>query len=59
MLRTFHAYRAEMANFVTSLQNYMVFEVLEPYWAKLTTALPKAADLDGVIALHDNTLQVE
>lgn len=58
MLRAFHAYRAEMASFVTSLQYYIVFEVLEPNWAKLMTALPKAADLDAVISLHENTLQV-
>lgn len=58
LLRAFHAYRAEMASFVTSLQYYIVFEVLEPNWAKLMTALPKAADLDAVISLHENTLQV-
>ncbi|EFN52184.1 hypothetical protein CHLNCDRAFT_139395 [Chlorella variabilis] len=57
LLRAFHAYRAEMASFVTSLQYYIVFEVLEPNWAKLMTALPKAADLDAVISLHENTLQ--
>ncbi len=58
MLRAFHARRAEMASFVTSLQYYIVFEVLEPNWAKLTAALPKVADLDAVIALHEGTLQV-
>lgn len=58
MLRAFHARRAEMASFVTSLQYYIVFEVLEPNWAKLTAALPRAADLDELIALHEGTLQV-
>lgn len=57
VLRAFHARRAEMASFVTSLQYYIAFEVLEPNWAKLMAALPKTADLDAVIALHEGTLQ--
>ncbi|KAL4446262.1 hypothetical protein ABPG77_003069 [Micractinium sp. CCAP 211/92] len=57
VLRAFHARRAEMASFVTSLQYYIAFEVLEPNWAKLTAALPGAADLDAVITLHEGTLQ--
>lgn len=47
-----------MSSFVTSLQYYIVFEVLEPNWAKLEAALPKAADMDAVITLHEDTLQV-
>ena len=47
-----------MASFVTSLQYYVIFEVLEPNWVKLTAMLPKAADLDAVIGLHEGTLQV-
>ncbi len=35
-----------------------MFEVLEPNWAKLMSALPKCADLDAVIQLHEGTLQV-
>ena len=58
VLRAFHARRAEMASFLTSLQYYIVFEVVEPNWAKLTEALPAAADLEEVIALHEGTLQV-
>ena len=57
VLRAFHVYRAEMASFVTSLQYYIVFEVLEPNWAKLMAALPKAAGLEAVIGLHEGTLQ--
>lgn len=40
------------------LQYYIVFEVLEPNWAKLMGALPQCADLDAVIQLHEGTLQV-
>jgi hypothetical protein len=58
VLRAFHAYRAEMASFVTSLQYYIVFEVLEPNWTKLMSGITVAADLDAVIALHEGTLQV-
>ncbi|KAL4856634.1 Gamma-tubulin complex component 3 [Chlorella vulgaris] len=57
VLRAFHAYRAEMASFVTSLQYYIVFEVLEPNWTKLMSGITVAADLDAVIALHEGTLQ--
>lgn len=57
VLRAFHAYRAEMASFVTSLQYYIVFEVLEPNWTKLMSGITVAADLDAVIGLHEGTLQ--
>lgn len=58
VLRAFHAYRAEMSSFVTSLQYYIVFEVLEPNWARLMQSLPKAVDLNDAISLHEGTLQV-
>ncbi len=57
MLRYFHAKRSEMAQFVTSLQYYIVFEVLEPAWASFMKQLGQAQDLDAVIALHDGTLE--
>lgn len=32
-------------------------QVLEPAWARFMGALGQAADLDAVIALHDDTLE--
>lgn len=57
VLRYFHAKRSEMAQFVTSLQYYIVFEVLEPAWARFMQQLPSARDLDAVISLHDGMLE--
>lgn len=57
VLRLFHAKRSEMAQFVTSLQYYIVFEVLEPAWARFMKQLADAKDLDAVIARHDGTLE--
>ncbi len=57
VLRSFHAKRSEMAQFVTSLQYYIVFEVLEPAWARFMQQLRQPKDLDEVIALHDATLE--
>lgn len=57
VLRYFHAKRSEMALFVTSLQYYIVFEVLEPAWARFMQQLEQAKDLDAIIALHDDMLE--
>lgn len=56
LLRYLHARRAEMAQFVTGLQHHVVFEVLEPAWARLLKELPKAKGLDDIIALHEEAL---
>ncbi len=48
--------RAEMAHFVTNLQYYIMFEVLEHSWAQFTDDMAAAADLDGLIAAHERYL---
>eukprot|EP00887_Chlorella_sp_A99_P006021 scaffold27.g6021.t1 len=57
LLRFFQAKRADMAQFLTSLQYYLLFEVLEPGWARLLAALPAVASLDSLIALHKQALR--
>ena len=49
--------RARMAHFVTSLQTYLSFEVLEVEWHALQSALKNATDLDRVIAAHRTYLK--
>ena len=43
-------------HFVTNLQYYIMFEVIEVGWAKLEKRLTQAADLDDLIAAHDANL---
>lgn len=57
LLRYLHAQRADMAHFVASLQAKVLYEVIEPAWAKLEAALRAAATLDEVIAAHEAALQ--
>jgi gamma-tubulin complex component 3 len=57
LLRYLHAQRADMAQFVASLQSKVLYEVIEPTWAKLEAALRTATTLDEVIASHEMALQ--
>ena len=56
LLRRCHTLRAEMAHFVTNLQYYIMFEVLEHSWLEFTAAMASAQDLDGLIAAHEQYL---
>jgi gamma-tubulin complex component 3 len=56
-LRRCHMLRAEMAHFVTNLQYYIMFEVLEHSWAQFTDEMAAAADLDGLIGAHERYLE--
>ena len=56
LLRYLHARRADMAQFIASLQAKIVYEVIEPAWVALEAALPSAGNLDDVIRLHDERL---
>ncbi|KAK9053718.1 hypothetical protein SSX86_024792 [Deinandra increscens subsp. villosa] len=46
----------EMNNFITSLQAYIMFEVLEVTWSKFCNEMEAAKDLDYLIAAHDKYL---
>jgi gamma-tubulin complex component 3 len=48
-----HVCRSEMAQFTANLQNYAVFEVIEPAWKRFQTGLAVAKDLDAICTLHD------
>jgi gamma-tubulin complex component 3 len=57
LLRYLHAQRADMAHFVASLQAKILYEVIEPAWAKLEATLRAAVTLDEVITAHETALQ--
>ncbi|KAL8252856.1 hypothetical protein R6Q59_036549 [Mikania micrantha] len=46
----------DMNNFVTSLQAYVMFEVMEVTWSKFCNEMEAAKDLDDLIAAHDKYL---
>ena len=48
--------RAEMQHFLTNLQHYVMFEVLECSWDELARDIKCATDFDQVIAAHDKYL---
>ncbi len=47
-----------MVHFVTNLQHYIMVEVMQTSWAKLSAKLPESADLDSVISAHDECVLV-
>jgi gamma-tubulin complex component 3 len=57
LLRYLHALRADMSHFVASLQAKVLYEVIEPAWAKLEDALRAAVTVDDVIVAHEAALQ--
>lgn len=48
-LRQCHRLRNEMAHLVTSLQAYIMFEVVEAAWNAFLNRLRTTQDLDGLI----------
>lgn len=56
LVRQSHAMHAAMGHFVTQIQHYVMFEVLECSWADLHAAIDAAGDLDAVIAAHSQFL---
>eukprot|EP00803_Ostreobium_quekettii_P003739 evm.model.scf_156.5 EVM.evm.TU.scf_156.5 scf_156:43972-47321(-) len=48
--------RSKMSHFVTNLQYYIMFEVLEGAWEELTQRSQSATDLDELIAAHERYL---
>ena len=47
-----------MVHFVTNLQHYIMVEVMQTSWAKLSQKLPESADLDSVISAHSEFVVV-
>lgn len=57
MLKKGFLVRSEMQHFVSNMSSYVMFEVLECAWADFEEELRKAADLDSVIAAHEQYLK--
>ena len=53
LLRRISSTRQTMLHFISNLQNYLMFEVLEGGWEVLVQSLSKARSLDDVIRAHD------
>ena len=56
LLRRISSTRQTMLHFISNLQNYLMFEVLEGGWEGLVQSLSKAKSLDDVIRAHDSYL---
>ncbi|KAL3701451.1 hypothetical protein R1sor_019473 [Riccia sorocarpa] len=56
VLRRCQTLRNEMNHFVTNLQYYIMFEVLEFSWANFLAEMEVAHDLDELIAAHEKYL---
>ena len=56
-LRRCHSLRGEMHHFVSNLQYYVMFEVLEGSWDAFTRELHDAEDLDALVQAHDAYLE--
>lgn len=44
--------RRQMMHFVQSLHQYLAYDVIEPHWERLISALSSAQGMDAVLALH-------
>ena len=55
-MRRCHTLRGEMHHFVSNLQYYVMFEVLEGSWDGLTKEMASAQDLDAIVEAHDKYL---
>ena len=53
LLRQISSTRQTMLHFISNLQNYLMFEVLEGGWEGLVQSVSKSQTLDGVISAHD------
>ena len=53
LLRRISTTRQTMLHFISNLQNYLMFEVLERGWEALVGSLGRARTLDDVIRAHD------
>mmetsp|Transcript_6822 Transcript_6822/g.15582 ORF Transcript_6822/g.15582 Transcript_6822/m.15582 type:complete len:1011 (+) Transcript_6822:124-3156(+) len=56
LLRRISSTRQTMLHFISNLQNYLMFEVLEGGWEGLVLSMSKAQSLDDIIRAHDSYL---
>lgn len=57
VLHQCHLLISTMVHFITQLQYYVTFEVMECSWARLVKKVEAAEDLDQVIEAHDSFLE--
>lgn len=53
MLHNCQILQNEMVHFVTNLQHYIMFEVLQTSWKRFAQRLPTEPNLDSIIRAHD------
>ena len=56
LLRYLHALRADVSQFINSMQAHFVYQVIEPTWKQLLTEIGSAKDLDALIDSHKKAL---
>ena len=56
LLRYLHALRADVSQFINSMQAHFVYQVIEPTWKQLLTEVEAAKDLDALIDCHKKAL---
>ncbi|KAL7480498.1 hypothetical protein ACHAW6_006189 [Cyclotella cf. meneghiniana] len=56
LLRRISSTRQTMLHFISNLQNYLMFEVLEGGWDGLVQSVKKSQTLDDIISAHDSYL---
>lgn len=56
LLRYLHAKRSSMAQFVSSLEGKLVFEVISPAFSRFQSLATAAKDLDALVSAHDELL---
>eukprot|EP00698_Gefionella_okellyi_P013895 TRINITY_DN383_c1_g4_i1.p1 TRINITY_DN383_c1_g4~~TRINITY_DN383_c1_g4_i1.p1 ORF type:complete len:668 (+),score=92.52 TRINITY_DN383_c1_g4_i1:925-2928(+) len=54
ILHRCHMLRSEMIQFISTIQYYVMFEVLESSWQECEVAMAKAVNLDDLIKAHDH-----
>lgn len=57
LMRYLHALRAEISQFVNTLQSHIVYRVIEPAWKKMLSDMMVAKDLDGLLDSHAAALK--
>lgn len=56
LLRRVSSTRQTMLHFISNLQNYLLFEVLEGGWERLVKSIDRSQTLDDVVSAHDSYL---
>jgi hypothetical protein len=57
LLRYLHSLRADIAQFVSTLQSHLVYRVIEPAWKTMLSEMMVAKDVDGLLEAHNIALK--